>query len=697
MATALRMNSMVVDEESFKLDDINGTVHTTQKLSLGPFENATVTGILKGPVKSSAYHKRVNVTVEPIEAHKEGENKYCAVPSYAFLKPGSDRVKVMIKNLTARVVKVPQGSKVALVEAANVVPHMLAPQEIQSPKTDVKTMKSTHVEVSQRDLPARDSNTSDGGTSKEGDDVAPSGNTIEGASPKPEVDRTPLSPEQMKILFEQIKLEEGTKDWTKEQKDRVKSILEEYSFLFAMNSLDLGRTDLVKHHIELKDYTPIKDRYRRIPPHQYEEVRKHLKEMLDIGAIRRSNSPWASPVVLVRKKDGSLRFCIDLRKLNARTVKDAYSLPRIEDALDSLNGACIFTSLDLKSGYWQVELDEDSIPLTAFTVGPLGFYECVRMPFGLTNAPATFQRLMESCLGELHLDWCIIYLDDIIIFSKTPDDHITRLKGVFEKLAKAGLKLKPSKCEFFRSSLKYLGHIVSKDGIATDPRKIEAIQKWPQPKTVTDVRSFTGFTNYYRKFIKGYAKIARPLHELTSGDNTKRKHQKVDWNIRCNDSFEALKSICSECPVLAYADYTKPFVLHTDASTTGLGAVLYQKQEDGKERVIAYASRSLNKAERNYDAHKLEFLALKWAIMDRFQEYLYGATFDVYTDNNPLTYILSTAKLDAMGHRWVASLGSYNFTLHYKPGKLNCDADALSRINWESIDPVVVKATMDLA
>ena len=316
---------------------------------------------------------------------------------------------------------------------------------------------------------------------------------------------------------------------------------------------------------------------------------------------------------------------------------------------------------------------------------------------GLTNAPATFQRLMESCLGELHLNWCIIYLYDIIIFSKNPDDHITRLEGVFEKLAKAGLKLKPSKCEFFRSSLKYLGHIVSKEGIATDQRKIEAIRNWPHPKTVTDNHSFTGFTNYYRKFIKGYTKIARPLHELTSGDYAKCKNHKVDWNIRCNDSFEALKSICSECPVLAYADYTKPFVLHTDASTTGLGAVLYQKQEDGKERVIAYASRTLNKSERNYDAHKLEFLALKWAITDKFHKYLYGATFDVYTDNNPLTYILSTTKLDAMGHRWVASLGPYNFTLHYKPSKLNCDADALSCINWESVSPVVVQATLDLA
>ena len=171
----------------------------------------------------------------------------------------------------------------------------------------------------------------------------------------------------------------------------------------------------------------------------------------------------------------------------------------------------------------------------------------------------------------------------------------------------------------------------------------------------------------------------------------------MDWNIRCNDSFEALKSICSECPVLAYADYTKPFVLHTDASTTGLGVVLYQKQEDGKERVIAYASRTLNKSEQNYNAHKLEFLALKWAITDRFHEYLYGATFDVYTDNNPLTYILSTAKLDAMGHRWVASLGPYNFTLHYKPGKLNCDVDALSHINWESVSPAIVQTTLDLA
>ena len=269
MATALHMNSMVVDGESFKLDDINGSVHTTQKVSLGPFESATVTDILKGPVKSSAYHKCVNVAIEPLEAHKEGESKYCAVPSYAFLKPGSDRVKVMIKNLTARVVKVQQGSKVAQIEAADVVPHMLAPQEALPPQTDIKLMKSANVEVSDKDLPTGSDKRMDDsrGTISMGEgNVAPSGDPIKVAPSKPEVDRTPLSPKQMKILFEQIKLEEGTADWTEEQKNRVKSVIENYSFLFAMNSLDLGWTDLVKHHIELKNYTLIKDRYRRIPP-----------------------------------------------------------------------------------------------------------------------------------------------------------------------------------------------------------------------------------------------------------------------------------------------------------------------------------------------------------------------------------------------------------------------------------------------
>ena len=371
--------------------------------------------------------------------------------------------------------------------------------------------------------------------------------------------------------------------------------------------------------------------------------------MLEIGAIRKSQSPWASAIVLVHKKDGALRFCIDLRKLNARTIKDAQTLPHIEKSLDSLCGAVIFTSLDLKSGYWQVELDEDSIPYTAFTVGPLGFYECLRMPFGLTNAPATFQRLMENCLGDLHLNWCIIYLDDIIIYSKTPEEHVKRLEAVFKKLSKADLKLKPSKCEFFKSEITYLGHVVSNEGITTDPKKIKAIQLWPRPETVTQVRKFTGLTNYYRKFIHNYAKVAKPLHQLVSGENAKLKRTSVTWTVECEESFKKLKELCSNTPVLAYPNYKEKFKLYTDASESGLRAVLTQVQSDGKERPIAYASRTLSKSEQNYDAHKLEFLALKWSVTDRFHEYLYGGTFDVYTDNNPLTYILTTAKLDTIG------------------------------------------------
>ena len=254
-----------------------------------------------------------------------------------------------------------------------------------------------------------------------------------------------------------------------------------------------------------------------------------------------------------------------MRKLNARTVKDAYALPRIEETLDYLAGSKWFSALDFKSGYWQVELDEVSKPLTAFTAGPLGFYKCEQMLFGATNAPATFQRMMETCLGDLHLNWCLIYLDDIIVFAKIQEEAITRLGTVFQKLREVGLKLKPSKCELFKTSLLYLGHMVSEDGIRMDPKKIEAILQWPVPLTVTDVRSFLGLTNYYWRFLKEYAKIARPLTTLISGENADKKKALVVWTSECQEAFEQLKKLCTEAPVLAYPDFTKHFKLHIDA------------------------------------------------------------------------------------------------------------------------------------
>ena len=324
-----------------------------------------------------------------------------------------------------------------------------------------------------------------------------------------------LTPEKEKMLFSKIDLD-GAKEWNEELKVKTKDLFQEYAHIFALESLDMGHTSMVKHKIKLGNYTPFKERYQCIPPNLFDVVKNHLKELIQVGAVRCSNSPWVSAVVLVRKKDGSLQFCIDLRRLNACTIKDACSLPHIHETLDCLGGTIIFTSLDLKSGYWQDGMDEESKPLTALRVGPLAFFECERMPFDLTNALAIFQHLMETCLGELHLSWCIIYLDDIIVFSKTLEEHLKRLRGVFEKLAKTGLKLKPSRCEFFKSKITYLGHIASAKGIKIDPKMIEAVKNWTTPKTVTDVRSFLGFTNHYRRFIKEYAKVAKPLNFLVS-------------------------------------------------------------------------------------------------------------------------------------------------------------------------------------
>ena len=516
----------------------------------------------------------MNVTTEPKENIGDitGVN---SVETYATIKTGTKRVAVALVNNSGDKVTIKKGTVVGRLKAANAVPICLAPKS--STDNDILEYVQRMNEV--------------GNIPKYGN----MGTSMKTENPKPE--KPAFTSERSDKLFSKLDLS-GMEDWSDDIQHEAVELFKEFHHLFALSDLELGCTSNIKHEIKLNNEVPFKDQYGRIPPQQFEEVRNHLQDMLKIGAICHSCSPWASAVVLVCKKDGSLRFCIDLRHLNSRTIKDTYSLPHIEESLDCLNGACIFTSLNLKSGYWQVEMAENSIPYTAFTVGPLGFYECVRMPFGLTNAPATFQRLMESCLGELHLQYCIIYLDDIIIFSKMPEEQLQRLRKVFEKLSESGLKLKPSKCEFFKRRLEYLGHIVSEKGIETNPKKIEAIQKWPIPTNITETRSFLGLCNYYRKFIKDYAKIAKPLYKLISGENAKKKNNEIEWTSECRFAFDLLKKLCTEAPVLAYADYTKTFKVHTDASEEGLGAVLYQNQDDGTSRVIAYVSRSLKKSEQ---------------------------------------------------------------------------------------------------
>ena len=293
---------------------------------------------------------------------------------------------------------------------------------------------------------------------------------------------------------------------------------------------DMGHTKAAKHKIVLKDpdTPPFKERFRRIPPPQLDEVCAHLKMMLDAGVIRPSNSPWCNAVVLVRKKDGSLRFCIDFRRLNSLTVKDSHPLPHICETLESLAGAAHYTTIDMNSGFWQVPMDEASKQYTAFTLGSMDLYECKSMPFGLCNTLPTFQRLMLNCLGELNLTYCLIYLDDVIIFSGMEEEHLEQMHVVFDRFREHGLKLKPSKCEVFKTKINYLAHHVSKRGVLPSKNNLEAIAQCLPPDTYTKVKSFIELVDHYRHFIKGFTNIAAPLYDLTSGENKDKKSEHLD-------------------------------------------------------------------------------------------------------------------------------------------------------------------------
>ena len=331
-------------------------------------------------------------------------------------------------------------------------------------------------------------------------------------------------------------------------------------------------------------------------------------------------------------------------------------------------------------------MDEESKQYTAFILGNMGLYECESMPFGLCNAPPTFQRLMQNCLGELNLTYCLIYLDDMIVFSEMPEEHLQRMRVVFDCLREHGLKLKLSKCDVLKPEINYLAHHVSQKGVLPSKKNLESIAQYPPPDTYTKVKSFVGLVGHYRCFIKGFAKIAAPLYDLTSGDNKDKKSEHVDLCPEALEAFDRLKAACLQAPILAFLDFDKPFLLETDTSRKGLGAVLSQKQADGGYHPIAYASHVMNETEQRYHSNKQKFLTLKWVVTEQFHEYLlpYGKNrneFVVHTDNNLLTYIFSSANLDAAGQHWVAHLASYNFSLECQKGKDNTVADFLSRMN----------------
>ncbi|KAI3669787.1 hypothetical protein L6452_41194 [Arctium lappa] len=396
------------------------------------------------------------------------------------------------------------------------------------------------------------------------------------------------------------------------------------------------------------------------------EMMTQLQELLEMGFIRPSSSPWGAPMLFVKKKDGSMRMCIDYRELNKVTVKNKYPLPRINDLFDQLQGAGCFSKIDLRSGYHQVRVKNDDIPKTAFRTR-YGHYEFLVMPFGLTNASAVFMDLMNRvCLPFLDKS-VIVFIDDILIYSKDESEHGKHLREVLEVLRREKLFAKFSKCEFWLQEVQFLGHVVSKDDVKVDPAKIEAMMSWEPPTSPTEIRRFLGLAGYYRRFIQDFSKIATPLTSLT------RKNVKFLWTDAQEQAFQTLKRKLCEAPILSLSEGSEDFVVFSDTSKMRLGCVLMQR---GK--VIAYASRQLKEHEKNYPTHDLELAAVVFALK-LWRHYLYGTRCTLFTDQKSLKYIFNQKELNMRQRRWLELLKDYDCDLLYHLGKANVVADALSR------------------
>ena len=477
--------------------------------------------------------------------------------------------------------------------------------------------------------------------------------------------------DDLKDLFDR-----SCKDLNEDQSHTLRTLIEKHNNTFAKSSVDYGRTSVVQHTIDTGDAKPVRQPPRR-PPKAFEaEEEEIIRKQLEAGIIKESTSAWASPMVFVRKKDGTTRPCVDYRRLNHLTTFCAYPLPRVDDCIDCLDGAKMFSTLDLQAGYWQIVVKESDRDKTAF-VTRSGLYEYVTMPFGLCNAPSTFERCMELIMSGLQWKTVLIYLDDLIIFSSTFEEHIVRLNEVLRRLGAANLKLKPSKCDLLRKEVLFLGHLVTSEGVKPNPLKVDAVQDWPVPKNLTAVRAFLGLCSYYRRFIKGFATIASPLNRLLEAG------QAFDWTDECQIAFERLKATLTGDEVMSYPNNQGLFILDTDASDTGIGATLSQvqwceKTDRDEERPIAYASRSMNKAQRRYCTTKRELLAVI-VFVQQFRHYLLGRHFIVRTDHSALRWLMSFKNpVDQMA-RWLEILSQYDYEISHRPGKRHGNADSLSR------------------
>lgn len=471
----------------------------------------------------------------------------------------------------------------------------------------------------------------------------------------------------------------STEHLTDKESNELLKLCNNYIDVFRKPGQYLTCTNTVKHEIPVNmDQVPINQRPYRLPEAQKPLVEQHIEEMKVNGVIRDSTSPWNSPIVLVPKKGvGKTRFCTDYRKLNEVTKGDAHPLPNITEILDQLGGMQYFSTLDLSSGFHQIEIKEEDKEKTAFST-PQGHFEYERMPFGLKGAPATFQRLMNEVLRGLIGSICFVYIDDIVCYGRNLADSIANLETVFKRLKEHKLLLNAEKCSLLHTSVTYLGHIISRDGVSPDPSKIEAVVNFPTPKCVKDLKGFLGLAGYYRRFIKNFAKIAKPLNSLF------KEGAEFKWEVEQDKAFTTLKHILTSDTLLQYPDFSKEFVLTTDASKEALGAVLSQG-DIGMDKPIAYASRTLNNAERNYSTTEQELLAIVWAVK-QFRPYLWGRRFKIVTDHRPLRWLISLKDPGSRLTRWTIKLSEYDFEVIHRPGKSNQNADALSRITLAKVD-----------
>ena len=463
------------------------------------------------------------------------------------------------------------------------------------------------------------------------------------------------------------------KELTLRQKDDFKLMINEMGDAFSLGIHDLGRCTIAKHQIKLKEDTvPVNKPPYRISHKDREFLKEEIEVMLKFGIVRRSTSPWSAPVVIIPKKDGSRRICIDYRLLNSVTITQNFPVPQVQDIFETIAQAIYFSTLDLASGYWQELLEDNSKEYTAFST-PDGHYEFEVLPFGLKNAPSDFNRVMQLMLRRIENNTFVIaYFDDIIIYSRTYEEHLIHLKIVLETLISVNLKLKPSKCNWCQTEAKVLGHVISEGKILMDPDKISSIVKREPPRNVKQLQSFLGICNYYRKFVEGYAKKAAPLNKLLS------KEVKFVWSQDQQEAFELLKNALVKYPILRVADFKRPFTIFTDASNYALGAVLTQIDDQNREYVVAYASRTLNTAEKNYGISEKECLAVIYAIK-QFRVYVHGTTFKLITDHSALTWLLNIRDPTGRLARWALYIQAFDVEIIHRKGVIHCNADTLSR------------------